>query len=172
MSSKKTIVILILSILGICIFLFAWYKFNFSMDKAQTFEINDPNFPTKLLIASQGSEFKNALTNQVMDYFKEDSIYIQVIDISQLSKIEVSAYNAILLIHTWEGWGPPTEIKDFIQNHITDLKKIVVFTTSGNGTNKIANVDAITGESKIDDIHLFSNKIIVKLKPLLKSHIN
>lgn len=172
MSRKKTIVILILSILGVCAIFFAWYKYNFSMDKAKSFSINDSNYPTKLLIATQGSEFKNALTNQVIDYFKEDSIYIQVIDISQLSKIKSSTYNATLLIHTWEGWGPPVEITDFILHQTTNLNKTVVFTTSGNGTNKMDNVDAITGESKIDDIRLFSNKIIVRLKPLLQSHVN
>ena len=87
-------------------------------------------------------------------------------------QIKSSTYNATLLIHTWEGWGPPIEITDFIQHQTTNLNKTVVFTTSGNGTNKMDNVDAITGESKIDDIRLFSNKIIVRLKPLLQSHVN
>jgi hypothetical protein len=172
MTRKKIIIALILCIIGIGVILLTWYKYNFSMDEAKAFEINNSNYPTKLLIATQGSQFKDALTNQVIDYFKEDSIYIQVIDISQLSKIKSSTYNATLLIHTWEGWGPPVEITDFIQHQTTNLNKTVVFTTSGNGTNKMDNVDAITGESKIDDIRLFSNKIIVRLKPLLQSHVN
>ncbi|TYA58051.1 hypothetical protein [Formosa maritima] len=169
MSQKKIIIVLILSIIGIGVIILTWYKINFSMDEANSFEVNNSNFPTKILIATQGSEFKNELTTQVVNYYREDSIYIKVIDISQLSKVKATNYNAVLLIHTWENWKAPEEIVSFISENSELANKIVAFTTSGNGSNKLDNVDAITGESNMDDIRLFANQIIVKLEHVLKN---
>lgn len=168
--SRRTKIGLFLLAIGALILIFAlWYKAEYSMDKAEEFQVNSPDFNNKLLIASQGSAFKKALTQHVIDNFKQDSIFINVIDVSSLSKISPTNYNAILLIHTWENWKPPIDIEEFINNSILYKNKIIVFTTSGQGTFKMNEVDAITGESKLEDVAAFSNVIIEKLTPLLNS---
>ena len=169
MSTLKKMAILLLAILILIIAAFTWYKTKYSMEEAHTYQVNNSNLATKILIATQGSDFKNALTKEVIKYYQEDAVYIQVIDISQLSDIEASGYNAILLIHTWENWEAPTEVVSFLSKNTNHNNKIIAFTTSGNGSHKMSSVDALTGESKIEDVRLSSNQIIVKLEAILNN---
>lgn len=168
MYPKKKILLIILST-GMLLLVFGiWYKYKYSMETANEFQVNSPDYTRKLVIATQGSEFKNLVTNEVIDHFKEDSIFIQVIDVSSLPKIQLKDYNAVVLMHTWENWKPPVEVKEFINRTTSENSKIVIFTTSGQGNYKMDGVDAITGESNLEEIKNFSQKIIDKLSPLLK----
>ena len=168
MYPKKKILLLIL-FTGLFLFLFAlWYKYEHSMDKAEEFQVNSPDYSEKLIIATQGSDFKTAVTTNIIDYFEQDSIFIKVIDVSSLSKINPKYYNAIVLIHTWENFKPPASVEVFINRTFAFQDKIIVFTTSGQGSYKMDGIDAITGESKLAQVHFFSNAIIDKLKPLIK----
>ena len=139
------------------------------MYAAKAFETNSSNLNKSLLIATQGSDFKDALVKNVIDYYKEDSIYIKVIDVSSLTSIDPANYSALLVIHTWENWKPPVSVKLFIERTMSNKNKIVVFTTSGAGNYAIDEIDAITGESKIEDLMVFTDKIIERLTPLLNS---
>ena len=127
-----------------------------------------PDLDLKLLIATQGSTFKNKITSNITDYYKNDSIYIKVIDVSQLPEINPINYEAIVLIHTWENWKPPKEVQSFIEKNISNQDHIVVLTTSGKGSYKMKDMDAITGESKLENTKFYSNLIIKKLEDLIK----
>ena len=168
MYPKKKILLLIL-FTGLFLVLFAiWYKYEHSMDKAEEFQVNSPDYSEKLIIATQGSDFKTAVTNNIINYFKQDSIFIKVIDVYSLSKINPKDYNAIVLIHTWENLKPPATVEVFINRTFAFQNKIIVFTTSDQGSYKMDGIDAITGESKLAQVYFFSNAIIDKLKPLIK----
>jgi len=167
MNRLRKIIYGILLVLGLLVLFGTWYNFKYSMDKVLGYTVNDVSARTSLLIATQGSEFKNTLTENVVNEYKQDSIFINVIDISKLDEIKPEDYSAILLIHTWENWKPPMAIKKFIDGNQDNLGKIVVLTTSGEGTNKIDEVDAITGESIKENIESFTNRIIERLNILL-----
>jgi hypothetical protein len=168
MPFKLKITLFVLS-LGVFLLVFAvWYKYEYSMDKVETVQFNSPDLDLKLLIATQGSTFKNKITSNITDYYKNDSIYIKVIDVSQLPEINPINYEAIVLIHTWENWKPPKEVQSFIEKNISNQDHIVVLTTSGKGSYKMKDMDAITGESKIENTTYYSNLIIKKLEDLIK----
>ena len=168
MPFKLKITLFVLS-LGVFLLVFAvWYKYEYSMDKVETVQFNSPDLDLKLLIATQGSTFKNKITSNITDYYKNDSIYIKVIDVSQLPEINPINYEAIVLIHTWENWKPPKEVQSFIEKNISNQDHIVVLTTSGKGSYKMKDMDAITGESKIENTTYYSNLIIKKLDDLIK----
>ncbi|MCK0109470.1 hypothetical protein MWU58_09205 [Flavobacteriaceae bacterium S0825] len=168
MYPKKKILLLVL-FTGMFLLLFGiWYKYQYSMDTAKEFQVNSPDYSRKIVIATQGSEFKNMVTKEVINHFEEDSIFIKVIDVSSLPKIQPKDYNAVVLMHTWENWKPPAEVKEFINRTASEKSKIIVLTTSGQGSYKMDGVDAITGESNLEEIETFSQKIIDKLSPLLK----
>ncbi|RRQ50595.1 hypothetical protein DZC72_08680 [Maribacter algicola] len=57
-------------------------------------------------------------------------------------------------------------MKTFIERTKNYQDKIVVFTTSGEGTYRMEGVDAITGESIIENVPLIVNRIKVRLDPL------
>lgn len=168
MSFKLKITLFIL-LIGAMLLVFAvWYKYEYSMDKVETVQFNSPDLDLKLLIATQGSAFKNKITSHITDHYKKDSVYIKVIDVSHLPVIDPVNYKAIVIIHTWENWKPPKEVQSFIEKNILNQNKIVVLTTSGKGSFKIKEIDAITGESKIENAPFYSNLIIKKLDDLIK----
>ncbi len=166
---KKMATILITMLVVFFVFLF-WYKQRYSMHTVDPFEINSSRLEQRLLIATQGSEFKNAITKSVTDYFATDSVYIKVIDVSLLEKIDPSDFNAILVMHTWENWKAPDAVITFVNDMGKQRHKLVVLTTSGQGSYKIDGVDAFTGESEMKNIPVFSDSVITRLGVLLKSN--
>lgn len=138
------------------------------MGNAEAFQVNSANLDHKLLIATQKSAFKDSVTQLLVKHYTSDPVFIKVIDISSLSKIDPADYTAIAIIHTWENWEPPLEVKSFIEQTSEFQKKIIVLTTSGDGSFKMKQVDAITGESKIEETPLFADKLIGRLDPILK----
>lgn len=167
MKITKKILLGLIIFLGLFFLFTLWYDYTYKMDVVESYEINSANFPKKVLIASQGSEFKNAVVAGVIDSHKTQSVYFKVIDVRLLDNINVNDWNAIIILHTWEMWKPPVEVKNFIDENITNLKKIVVVSTSGDGSFKIEGVDAFTGASIIEEIPDFIEKVNMKLTPLL-----
>jgi len=168
MKKLKKILITFLSIAVVFLGFLLWYQHEYAMDVVQDYEVSSPMGNSKLLIATQGSEFKNTITKAIVDYYKKQSIYIKVIDISSLADVNPVNYDALLLIHTWENWNPPASIKAFMDRTEENREKMVVLTTSGQGTYKMEGIDAITGESTLDETPMYVDKILKGLNPLLK----
>ncbi|MFD2564393.1 hypothetical protein [Aquimarina rubra] len=167
MGRSGKIIVIILSVVVIFFLSATWYKYEYSMEEAKAFELNDPTLDQKLLIATQGSEFKDAITNGLVHHYKSDAIFIKVIDISSLEQINPENYTAVVLIHTWENWKPPYAVRLFIERTSEYKDKIIVLTTSGEGTYQMKEVDAITGESNLEEAPVFINKVIDKLNKKL-----
>lgn len=138
------------------------------MDVAEPYKVNATQWDKQLLIATQGSDFKDALTKGLVDYFKSDSIFIQVEDVQVLEVIDPEKYDALVIIHTWENWKPPVVVQSFIERTKKYSQKIVVLTTSGEGSYKMDDVDAITGESILANTEIYVDQIIDRLEPLLQ----
>lgn len=158
----------ILAILILFLLFGIWYKNTYSMQKAEAFEVNIGTMKSSLLIATQGSDFKNIVTQGIVDYYRSDSVFIKVIDVAALNEIVPKDYDAILILHTWEYEKPPAEVGTFINSTKNTEDNIVVFTTSGPGTSTIEGIDAITGESDMQDAAVSVEKIIARLNPLLE----
>lgn len=143
-----------------------WYRFHFSMRPARPFEVNDPRSSPRVLIATQGSEFKDAVVAGVLEHLKRRAPYIRVVDVAALPGIDPSDWNAIVVIHTWEMHEPPTPVKDFVAR-TRDSGKLVVLTTSGAGTFKMEGVDAISSASADADALPRAAEITARLDVLL-----
>jgi len=169
MSRLRKILLTTFLIITILILIATWYKLEFSMDLAEEYQLNSQDNMRSLVIATQGSDFKNSISTAIVDRYKQDSIFIKVMDISSLSEVQLQEPTAMLVIHTWENWKPPIEIKEFIERSSNHMEKIVVFTTSGEGSYKMENIDAITGESKMMNVDFYIKQIIEKLNPLLNN---
>lgn len=168
--TKKIKISIFISLLGLVLLVFAlWYKHEYSMDIVETTQYNSPNLEPKILIATQGSAFKNRITKNLIEHYQNDSIFIKVMDVSLLSKVNPSEYKVLIIIHTWENWKAPTEVQTFIENSVNFKDKIIVMTTSGQGSFKIKDIDAITGESILENTTLYTNKIIAKTNLLLSN---
>ena len=166
MKRSYKILIILASILLLLFLWGTWYKAKYGMEIAQSFQVYSPEMDRSLLIATQGSAFKDSITQEIIKHYNKDSIFIKVIDVSLLSEINPEDYKAIHLMHTWENWKPPYVVKQFIENNKKYLQKMVVLTTSGEGTYQMIEVDAITGESNLEEIPVFVANIIKKLKKI------
>ena len=167
MKGLRNILWIVVSLMVAFLLFLMWYQYRYSMDVVESYEVNAPKLERKLLIATQGSAFKNGITKAVVEHFKSNSIYIKVIDVGDLGDIDPNRFNAILVVHTWENWKPPAEVKSFVERTKKDAHKIVILTTSGEGSYTMEGVDALTGESILSEVPVFSGKIVERLTPLL-----
>ena len=145
-----------------------WYRIHFSMSAARPFEVNDPHSSPRVLIATQGSEFKDAVVAGVVEHLKSRAAYVKVVDVSALPGIDGGGWDAIVLVHTWEMRKPPEEVKIFV-DRARGSGKLVVLTTSGAGNFKIDGVDAISSASIVADAPSRAADISQRVDAILRS---
>lgn len=163
---KKITVFLIVLIISFFGF-FIWYKNENSMEIAKSFEVNSPLMEQKLLIATQGSEYKDKVVDGLVEKLRDSSIYIKVIDVSSLPNIEEDDFTAIVVIHNWELQKPPKVVEQFLKQS-KNLEKFVVLATSGGSDTSMEGIDGISGESILDEAPDRVNQIMLRLEPLIK----
>lgn len=136
----------------ILFFLFLiWYQATYSMDKLESYEVNDSSLPNKVLIVAQGSEYKKDLVKGITKSFKKGSVYFKVEDVEYLPKVKPDDWDAIIVIHVWEKWEPEVNSAQFL-NKFYDDSKMYVVTTSGSGEEHMEGIDGITSASNLDDL--------------------
>lgn len=163
---KKLLIVIAVMALGLFLFL-SWYKYHYSMGVAESFEVNAPDLDKRVLIATQRSEFKNAVVAAVVQRLRQRPIYIKVIDVSLLPGMDEADWNAVVVLHTWEYGEPQFDARDFLlREKVPD--KVVVLTTSGAGDQKIEGVDAITTASVMTQVSANADAITARLEPLLR----
>ena len=126
-------------------------KSHYSMGKVESFEVNAPDLEEKVLIATQGSKYKDAVVAGLLDHLKQRGAYIKVIDVTELPRVNEDQWNAVVIIHTWQAFRPQADAKAYV-DRAKHRRKVIVLTTSGSGDSKIAGVDAIASASVMADV--------------------
>ncbi len=157
---------IVVSVLLILFVAFAfWYRATYSMETVTGFEVN-ANSQQRVLIATQGSKFKEAVVNRLVEQLKARPVNIKVIDVSDLSTIHESDWNAIVIIHTWEYSKPPKAVQEFA-DRIRSKGNVVVLTTSGDGDYKLEGFDAISSASKLSEVNDTADQLVNKIDKIL-----
>lgn len=159
----KIIKIILLIFGGLVLILlvsFVVYLISHRQGVIATKEISQNSAKFNVLIASQGSEFKNSLVDSIVNILKDRSVNIKIIDVTGLAEINESDWNALILIHTTEKWQLQADVKAFLER-TKDLNKIMLVTTSGDGKWKTADysVDIITSASATKELPVITQKI-------------
>lgn len=136
------------------------------MDEASGFEIGETSAPQHLLIAYQGSKYKNTVVEHVTEHFSTSDIYVKGVDISYLDKVDPARWTAIFICHTWEAWRAPKEITTFVGQH-PGIDNAVFLCTSGSGEETAPGTDAISGASRLTDAEGDAQSVIVRLEQLI-----
>jgi hypothetical protein len=133
----------------------------------ESYDITRAEAEYKVLIASQGSKFKNALVESVTTHLGEKAT-IHVIDVTTLPEVNEAEWDAVVLIHTTEQWKLQPDVKSFLER-ATDLHKIILVTTSGSGDWKTDDydVDIITSASKTDELPSLMQEILSKIDSIV-----
>ena len=129
-----------------------WYVIQFYPRTAESFEVNSPDQPTRILVASQGSEFKNGLVAAVCDRLKNQPVYVKVIDVGGLDDTDIAGWSKVLVINTAMMnimSGPARRLVARGEG----LENVLLFVTSGGADFKPAGleVDALSGASRKGD---------------------
>ena len=136
----------------------------------KTTEAGDPRAGNKVLIATQSSEFKEAVVTRIVEGLKEDLCYVKVIDLKALKDEPATEYDAVVVVNTCKAWRMTRGASRFVKN-FEDKEKVVLLTTAGGGDwmPKSAGVDAITSASKSQKVDPLADEISDKVRKILRA---
>ena len=159
---KKILIGLGVVVAGILVWYFIYVQI-YKMDVIDTSEINKPDLDTKVLIASQGSEFKNTLVEKLTNDLKSKPCYIKIVDATTLADQTCEGWNAVVILHTTEWYKAPKAVHTFLDN-ARDLGKVFLVTTAGDEETRLDyTVDAVTSSSVMEEIDAISKKVLDKI---------
>lgn len=160
MKILKRVLIVLGSLIVLMVILFGVYLLINRQGVAEPFEVGSADMSKKILIASQGSEFKDLMVDTLTSRLKGKDVYISVIDISKLNQINQEDWDAEIIIHTTEGYRLPEPVKEYL-GRIENPNEVMLLITSGSGEWKpeASEVDILTSASKVADIPGFANSI-------------
>jgi hypothetical protein len=144
----------------------SWYHAHYSMATAAAVNVLGAPGAPRVLIATQGSAFKNSVTTGLVDHLRGKSATIKVIDISLLPDAREEDWNALVVIHTWEMGRPPAEVSAFI-DRLRNRHLLVMVTTSGAGDIRMEGVDAISSASTIADVPAVVGELVRRVDVVL-----
>ena len=143
-----------------------WYRLHFAMGHAEEFSVNDPSSERRVLIATQGSAFKNAVVSGVVERLKQRPVFVRVIDVGALSDVKDSEWDAIVVLHTIEYGRAPPAAQAFV-DRVADPRRVVVLSTSGAGDFKIEGIDAISSASRMTDVAARVDELVARIEAAL-----
>ncbi len=159
MRGAKVFVKAMIGFLVLSVLFGMWYKNKYAMGIASSYSVNTPEMSHSLLVLTQGSDYKNAVVEKVVNYYSSRDFFIQVQDLTQLPDLDIDDWTVVLLIHTWEIERAPKEVIEMIEKNV-NLSKIAFFTTSGNGDGHVKGIDGITGASIMENVNDKSQEAI------------
>ena len=162
---KKFFIGLSIAIVGLAIFVLI-YMMMYSQGVIEPFEAGEKASLEKILIASQGSDYKNMFVEKVIEKLKNDSLFIKVIDVTEIEKENIDDFKAVLIINSIEMYDMQENAKGFLSG--ANNKKVIMLATSGNGAMgpKDNSIDAITTASSLESIDEKVDEVINRLKEL------
>lgn len=169
MKILKRVLIVLGSLVILMVIMFGVYFLINRQGVAEPFEVGSADMSKKILIASQGSNFKDLMVDTLTARLEGEDVYISVIDISKLNEINQEDWDAQIIIHTTEAYKLPDPVKEYLQE-IENPEEVMLLITSGSGEWKpeACEVDILTSASKVADIPGFANSIEDKVNSLFE----
>ncbi len=147
------VLVIILTIAGLVGLIGAvTYLYLFYPRPCDSFELNSPNQPRKILLVRQGSDFKSALVKELCDSLSLQQVYIRGIDIDELSTVTATKWDKILVVTTFMV-QLNRQASRFIET--SSPENLLLLVTSGGNDwqpRPDLKVDAITSASRMDNI--------------------
>ena len=139
-----------------------WLRYRQGVIQPDSFTA--PGAARRVLVASQGSDYKQALVAKLAARLQQDSTSVQVIDVTALPTVNEAEYDAIVLVCSIEFYAAPKDVAAFIAA-ASRPERIVLVTTSGQGDMgpQECRIDAITGASRPADLDAKVAAIIARL---------
>ncbi|WP_281989879.1 hypothetical protein [Aquimarina aggregata] len=165
---KRTAIIVVFLVSMSFIGIWIWYTHKYEMDTVIPIKVKDSSLTTKVLIASQGSSFKDSLVLGMLRHYQNEDIYFKVIDAYTFFTVDIDKWDAIVIINSWEYNRPPFNLRKFIKNHPDQLDKLIVVSTVGSSNIVLKDVDVISGESIITKAPKYTTILVERLNKIIK----
>jgi hypothetical protein len=164
----KITLIVVGVLVGLCVVVAIGYRLMFVQGVATSFEVNTPDLDTKVLIATQRSNFKDGLVTGITEELKRQPVYIKVIDVTALPDMQEEEWNAVIVLSTCQSGELQVQTMTYLQQ-ANALEKHVVLITSGSGTWKPEDVfwDSISSASKTAEIPPLVVRIITQIEEIV-----
>lgn len=123
-----------------------------------------------LLIASDASEFKDAVRGRVVDHYKTYS-NVEVVNIGNLKTRQTDNFDAVLIIDTCLGWSRFNPSMKAFLDGAQDPDRVVLFMSVDDTEWDFSyqGVDAITAASHMEDEARVAADLIQKLDNILQA---
>jgi len=133
-----------------------------------TTEWGDLKADQRVLIATQRSEFKEAVVSRIVEDLEKGLFYVKVIDLKKLRQEPATDYDAVVVINTCKAWRLTGGASKFVKE-FPDKDKVVLLTTAGgeDWKPKSVEVDAITSASKAPKAAPVAEEIVGKVRKIL-----
>ncbi|MBC8375086.1 MAG: hypothetical protein H8E26_03505 [FCB group bacterium] len=138
----------------------SWYVIKFYPRHADDLEFGNPNFSQKILIATQGSTYKNEVVQRLAEKLRAREVYIKVTDVSNLDSVDPDSWAEIIILNTSIADRMNTRVSHFL-DMVGPIENILVITTSGGGDFVPPNleVDGITTASRLNETEKMATRI-------------
>ncbi len=160
MKALRIILLSLGALLVIFAAIFALYLISHRQGVIVNREIQHDSAKFNVLIASQGSQFKNNLVDSIVQILQDRPMSVKIVDVTNLAEINDADWHALILIHTTEKWQLQPDVKAFL-DRAKDLSRIMLVTTSGDGKwrTKDYKVDIITSASANKELSPITQEI-------------
>jgi hypothetical protein len=91
----------------------------------------NPQSSKKVLIAGKGSEFRDIVINHLVEKLQKDSVYISIVDLSEIKSKNPGDWNAILLVNRCVAFDYDNLVSKYVKKY-PKSQNIVIFTTSAD----------------------------------------
>jgi hypothetical protein len=123
---------------------------------------------SRVLIATQNSDFKQAVIQAIRDTLEKNSSYIKVIDVKRLPHESIDDYDSVILLNECMAGRPDPRVESFIDD-TPQKEKLVVLTTGRLDSWKPESprVDAISSASVITQAPTIGQSIAEKVLQII-----
>jgi len=124
---------------------------------------------SRILIATQNSDFKQAVIQAIRDTLENNSSYMKVIDVKKLPYEPTEDYDAIILVNECMAGRPDPRVESFIDD-APEKEKIVVLTTGRLDSWKPEShrVDAMSSASVMTQAPTIGQSIAEKALEIIR----
>jgi menaquinone-dependent protoporphyrinogen IX oxidase len=124
---------------------------------------------TGILLVTDESEFKDAVTAAVQDSLKAQGHEVTTITRGELDEKKAGDYGAVIIINTIKAWHHNGHIKRFVKGCDTAARSriVLVSTTASSWKTKLEGVHAISTASEDDRVKPTVDFIISTVRSIL-----
>ena len=134
----------------------------------QTVEFGDPQTALRILIATEQSEFKQAVTETLVRGLDDGALFFKITDLRNLESEPAGSYAAIVILSTCVAWGLNPRVRAFLESPVAK-EKIILLTTAGDVDWQAAvdGVDAITSASSPADVSRVAETLQTRIRAII-----